>query len=327
MAFVRQMPSSLMVRDAKLLGSVLEHHPPAEQPSVRWGRWAAVGLLTVIAVFFVVRHVAKKRAEIKVAQPAAEAEVADSFPGATNAPARHFTGMPFPPPAAARAKASDAPAKAPPSPAALRAKRWLDESSNRSREERVLLERLYQAELAGNMRLAIDSIEQLLKRPTMSDVGDALSRRLGALNVAYVLSGQPTLWTAEIDLRQNDTPFLVARRHRTTVEAVRRLNNLRETHAFPAAMKKVRVLNFPNASLVVHKRTRVADLTLNGKFFKRYYVSVSADVAAANYPITAKASEGPQSRFKALGIRMSPDDESELRMFLAPGAQLVVSDL
>ncbi|MCQ2388906.1 MAG: hypothetical protein MJ138_04270 [Kiritimatiellae bacterium] len=318
-----------MGKNSGLLGSVLEYREPVERPSVRWGRWAAAGLLTVIAVFFVLRQVAKKRAEIRVAQPVAATAADVVSAGVTNAPARRLAEKPSSTVAPAPAKASAVSAKTPPppSPAALRAKRWLDESSNRSRDERVLLERLYQAELSGNMRIAIDSIEQLLRRPTMSDVGDALARRLGALNVDFVLSGQPTLWTAEIDLRQNDTPFLVARRHRTTVEAVRRLNNLRETHAFPAAMKKVRVLNFPNASLVVHKRTRVADLTLNGKFFKRYYVSVSADVAAANYPITAKASEGPQSRFKALGIRMSPDDESELRMFLAPGAQLTVSDL
>ncbi len=325
MAFERQMPDNLMVRDARLFGSVLERHRLEDPPSVHWARWAAAGIaLVMIVSFCVTRHVSRKRASIKIAPSAAQVPSV-AAPGATNAVAWRLPGQTSKPSDKAKTP-PPAPSK-PPSAAALQAKRWLDGAANRSREERILLERLAQAEREGNMRIAIDSIEQLRKRPTMADIDDALARRLGALNVDYILSGQPTLWTAEVELRGNDTPYLVARRYRTTVEAIRRLNNLAETHAFPLSMKKARVLEFPRASLVVRQKMHVADFTLNGKFFKRFYVSTSADTKPGAYPIGRGKGEGPLERFKALGLRFAPVDEAELRMFLAPGAQLTVSDL
>ena len=95
----------------------------------------------------------------------------------------------------------------------------------------------------------------------------------------------------------------------------------------PEPGRKLRVLEFPRAALVVHKQTRYADLSLGGKLFKRYYVTTKSGCAPGAYPITSKSDEGPRSRFAALGIRIAPVDLLELDMFLAPGSLLTVSEM
>jgi uncharacterized protein (DUF488 family) len=91
--------------------------------------------------------------------------------------------------------------------------------------------------------------------------------------------------------------------------------------------RQLRVLQFPRAVFVVHKQTRHADLMLNGKLFKRYYVSVKKDAKTGAFPITSNANEGPRSRFSSLGIRVAPADMKELDMFLAPGSSLTISEM
>jgi hypothetical protein len=118
----------------------------------------------------------------------------------------------------------------------------------------------------------------------------------------------------------------IAREHGTTVAAVRRLNSLAPSEE-PTAGRRLRVLEFPKAAFVVHKQTKYADLTLNGKLFRRYYVSTKPDTKPGAYQITGKTDEGPRSRFAALGIRIAPADMKELDMFLAPGSSLTVSEM
>ena len=89
----------------------------------------------------------------------------------------------------------------------------------------------------------------------------------------------------------------------------------------------MRVLEFPRAAFVVHKQTRHADLSLNGKLFKRYYVSVKKETQPGAYPITSASKEGPRSRFAALGVKVAPVDMRELDMFLAPGSSLTISEM
>ena len=66
---------------------------------------------------------------------------------------------------------------------------------------------------------------------------------------------------------------------------------------------------------------------LNGRLFKRYYVSVKKDTKTGAFPITSNANEGPRSRFSSLGIRVAPADMKELDMFLAPGSSLTISEM
>lgn len=210
--------------------------------------------------------------------------------------------------------------------AAKQAREWAVNADVRPARERMLLERLADSERLGKLAIAVDTIEQLRMRPAMADLDDKLSRRLGELNILRLMSGEATPWTAETTVRRGQTVHRIARNHGTTVAAVRTLNNLKAGEE-PEAGRKLRVLEFPRAALVIHKSTRHADLTLNGKLFKRYYVSISKGTPAGSFPITSRSEEGPRSRFQALEIKLIAADMKELDMFLSPGSSLVVSEM
>ena len=218
------------------------------------------------------------------------------------------------------------PKPAAPSPAVVQALLWAENASGRSVRERTLLLRLADAERQGRLAIAVDTIEQLRSIPTMADIDDMLARRLGDLNVKRLFSGDPAPWVAEVLVRRGQSVHRIAKEHGTTVAAVRQLNGLSATEEI-AVGRRLRVLEFQRAAFVVHKQTRYADLTLNGKLFKRYYVAVAENTRPGAYPITSAAKEGPRSRFAALGVKVAPVDMRELDMFLAPGSSLTISEM
>ena len=201
--------------------------------------------------------------------------------------------------------------------------RWLANSEDRPPLERTLLEKLLAAERAGNAALALDTIERLRQRPAMADLDEPLARRLGALNFQRLLSRRPTPWTTTVTTRRGDSPYRIAREHGTTVAAVLKLNGL-SSEAKLTPGTALRVLEFPRAALVVHRQTKQADLTLNGKFFKRYYASTGAATKSGSFQVTREA--GPRTRFKDLGIVFAPTDLDEIAMLLPPNASIVVAD-
>lgn len=213
-----------------------------------------------------------------------------------------------------------------PSQAARQASSWAENASGRSAKERTLLLRLADAERQGRLAIAVDTIEQLRARPSMADIDDKLARRLGTLNVKRLFSGEAVPWVVDVTVRRGQSVHRIAKEHGTTVAAVRQLNGLSPTEE-PEVGRHLRVLEFPRATFVVHRQTRHADLTLNGKLFKRYYVSVGKNTVPGAYPITSAPNEGPRSRFAALGIMVAPTDMRELDMFLAPGSSLTVSEM
>jgi LysM repeat protein len=213
-----------------------------------------------------------------------------------------------------------------PSPAVKQALSWAENASGRSARERTLLLRLADAERQGRLGIAIDTIEQLRARPSMADIDDKLARRLGDLNVKRLFSGESVPWVAEVAVRRGQSLHRIAKEHGTTVAAVCRLNGLAPSAKLDVG-RHLRILEFPRAALVVHKQTRHADLMLNGKLFKRYYVSVGDNTPPGAYPITNAPDKGLRSRFAELGIRVVADDMKELDMFLAPGSSLTVSEM
>ena len=303
--------------DAHALGSVVEYDATRRQdPSGGW-KWAVltVLLMAVLASFLYSRFFkASERNPVVVPSPAPMSKMGHRAlqpPETNSAPA----GVP---------QVVASPPK--PSAAAKEAEEWAANSSVRPARERTLLERLADAERLGNLAIAVDTIEQLRAKPTMADLDDKLARRLGALNVKRLFSGEPVPWVTDTTVRRGQTVHRIAREHGTTVAAVRQLNRLAPQEE-PVPGRKLRVLEFPKAAFVVHKQTRHADLTLNGRLFKRYYVSTGKGTAPGAYPITSKSDEGPRSRFASLGIRVAPSDMLELDMFLAPGSVLTVSEM
>ena len=300
-----------------VLGSVVEYDANrTKDSSGGWKLSALAVLLIAVAISFVYARFVSRGARAPVSVPenppvaAVPPSVAPPPDVTTNVVQRKVETPPPPKPSAA----------------AKEAEAWAENASTRPARERTLLQRLADAERLGKLAIAVDTIEQLRTKPSMADLDDRLARRLGSLNVKRLFSGEPVPWVVETTVRRGQTVHRIAREHGTTVAAVRQLNGLRPQEE-PALGRKLRVLEFPRATLVVHKQTRYADLSLNGKLFKRYYVSTKKETAAGAYPITSKAEEGPRSRFAALGIRVAPSDMLELDMFLAPGSVLTISEM
>ena len=298
--------------DGHVLGSVIEYDTNrTKDPSGGW-KWAVLTVLLIAVAVSLASARFVSRSRPPVVAPDVQSPVA---------------APPTPPPTVSTNAVRREPAPTPkPSPAAKEAESWAENASVRPARERTLLQRLADAERLGKLAIAVDTIEQLRARPSMADLDDRLARRLGSLNVKRLFSGEPVPWVSETTVRRGQTVHRIAREHGTTVAAVRRLNRL-GPHEEPAVGRRLRVLEFPKATFVVHKQTRYADLTLNGKLFKRYYVSTGKETSPGAYPITSRAEEGPRSRFVALGIRVAPQDMLELDMFLAPGSTLTVSEM
>ena len=220
-----------------------------------------------------------------------------------------------------RRRTDHAPATVP--AAARMVERWLADSGGRPAQERTLLEKLLAAERSSSAMLALDTLERLRKSPAMADLDEPLARRIGALNMQRLMSGKPTPWTATVVSRRGDTPYRIAREHATTVAAVLKLNGL-VSDAKLAPGTTLRVLEFTRAALVVHRRTKQADLMLNGKFFKRYYASTGATPKPGSILVTREA--GPRTRFKEFSITFAPADLDEIAMLLPPNSSIVVTD-
>lgn len=298
-----------------VLGSVVEYDVNRTRDSSGGWKWSVISvLLTAVAISFVyARFISRDRRPIEVPQP--------SPPPVAVPPLVAFGTDTNVAPKEAK---PETPPK--PTPEAKEAEKWAESSSVRPAREQTLLKRLADAERLGKLAIAVDTIEQLRARPSMADLDDKLARRLGSLNVKRLFSGEPVPWIAETTVRRGQTVHRIAREHGTTVAAVRQLNGLKPQEE-PVHGRKLRVLEFPKAAFVVHKQTSHADLTLNGKLFKRYYLSTGKSTVPGAYPITSKAEEGPMSRFSTLGIRMAPSDMQELSMFLAPGSMLTISEM
>ena len=287
--------------------------------------WSLAAIVVLALVSFVSARGCARR--VKLPDFAPPAPVVPVAP----APAQPAEDVPAAPPLAQSAKpapaASPSPQAAPPKPVVSEAtrlvERWLANSEDRPPLERTLLEKLLAAERAGNAALALDTIERLRQRPAMADLDEPLARRLGALNFQRLLSRRPTPWTTTVTTRRGDSPYRIAREHGTTVAAVLKLNDL-SSEAKLTPGTALRVLEFPRAALVVHRQTKQADLTLNGKFFKRYYASTGAATKPGSFQVTREA--GPRTRFKDLGIVFAPTDLDEIAMLLPPNASIVVAD-
>lgn len=301
---------------AHILGSVVEYD--ASRRRDRSGGWRlavyAVVLVAVAISFISSRGCFSRKRTAKV----------DAGRSAASVPVKKRS-VPLPS-VSSNEVARPVPKPQAPSPAARQASSWAENASGRSVRERTLLLRLADAEHQGRLAIAVDTIEQLRAIPSMADIDDKLARRLGDLNVKRLFSGEPVPWVVEVTVRRGQSVHRIAKEHGTTVAAVRRLNGLSAAEE-PSPGRRLRVLEFPRAAFVVHKPTRHADLMLNGKLFKRYYVSVGSKTAPGAYPITSLAKEGPRSRFAALGIKVASVDMQELDMFLAPGASLTISEM
>ena len=299
-------------------------YTPRRRPDNKSGglRWllVVIGLL-LIGSFIVARLLLRQKpARIEVEDRTAPEPTIVSIPPApvppaASAPAPRTVATPPPRP----------PQPAPDPQATRDAVKLLDTVHQRPAAERVLLEKLAAAERQGEIVVAIDTIKRLCNRPAVADLHPRLWERLGQLNMQLLLSDRSSPWTARVTVKRGDSRDRLARDNHTTSAALDRLNPKTNWKSIRPG-DVIRVLQNPRAVLVIHKGLGFADLSLKGAFFHRYSFSGGAHATAGVYPVSREPGKTAHAYLRDLCVSFSPQDRSDLEMFLAPESSITVSD-
>ena len=195
--------------------------------------------------------------------------------------------------------------------------------SGRPVKLRNLLMRLDEAERQNDVEMAVSTIEQIRALPgsPAADMDDSLARRLGTLNVRRLFERRHAQWVSTVSVKRGDSATRIAAENGSTLASLMRLNggDLDKLHVG----RKLYVMDHPRFSLVVHRRSRTADLSLNGKFFRRYDLSDEVRGSAGAYELPANA----RTLWRTLGVSFHPDARAELETLLPAGAKVLVSEL
>ena len=151
---------------------------------------------------------------------------------------------------------------------------------------------------------------------------DNLARRLGALNLRRLFELKSAQWVKQVEVKRGDSASRIAAENGSTLASMARLNGARDLSKLRIG-EKVSVMDHPRFRLVVHRRTRLADLSLNGKFFRRYDLSSGVSGAPGAYEVTLPV----RSFWSALGVSFGPVDRAEIETLLPKGAPVLVSEL
>ena len=188
---------------------------------------------------------------------------------------------------------------------------------------RNLLMRLEEAEKAKDVEMAVTTIEQLRALPgsPVADLDDALARRLGALNLRRLFTLRNPQWVKEIVVKGGDSASRIAVENGASFASLAKLNNCNLEHI--RAGQHLYVMDHPRFQLVFHRRTRTADLSLNGKFFRRYDLTAAPLGKEGAYQLAG----GVRKFFKVLGVEMKNADLVELETLLPVGAPILIAEL
>ena len=230
--------------------------------------------------------------------------------------------VPSPPPAKT---APEAP-KAPPLPEIVPEPVTPADSESLARRPvkvRNLLMRLEEAERRRDVEMAVTTIEQLRALPgsPAADLDNVLARRLGDLNMRWLFVLKNAQWVKEVAVKRGDSASRIASENGSTLASLAKLNGGDVERLVVGS--KVRVMNHPRFNLVVHRRSGTADLSLNGKFFKRYYLVGSVGGPDGAYEIPSS----PRAFWARIGTGFSAADRGELEMLMPKGASVLISEL
>ena len=195
--------------------------------------------------------------------------------------------------------------------------------AHRPTKLRNLLMRLEEAEKRGEVEMAVGTIESIRALPgsPAADLDDALARRLGTLNLRRLFDLHCAQWVKTVEVRRGDSASRIAAENGSTLASLARLNGGNVERIRLGA--KLYVMDHPRFNLVLRRRTRIADLSLNGKFFKRYDLQGEVKAKDGAYEIP----ERRRSFWGIFGPAFGKADRAELDMLLPAGASMLVSEL
>lgn len=180
---------------------------------------------------------------------------------------------------------------------------------------RNLLMRLEEAEKIRDVEMAITTIEALRSLPgsPAADLDDALARRLGVLNVRRLFDLKSAQWVATVQVKRGDSASRIASEHGSTLASLSKLNDGKIDRL--RIGEKIYVLNHPRFNLVVHRRSKTADLQLNGKFFKRYDLLDEAGLKDGAF------------EWREISLKLKSIDRVELDTMLPRSTSVLVSEI
>ena len=199
------------------------------------------------------------------------------------------------------------------------------ELSRRPPKVRNLLMRLEEAERRRDVDMAVTTIETLRDLPgsPVADLDDSLARRLGALNVRRLFDLRNAQWVKEETVGRGDTASRIASESGSTFASLARLNGGKGKVEKIVIGQKLFVLNHPRFNLVLHRRTHTADLSLNGKFFKRYDLQGTVKAREGSYEMPEKR----RDFWSGIGTCFKHEDRLEIDTLLPKGTPILVSEM
>ena len=188
--------------------------------------------------------------------------------------------------------------------------------AKRPAKVRHLLMRLEEADKKSDIEMAVTTIEQLRSLPgaPAADLDNKLARRLGELNVKRLFEQRNAQWVAKVVVKRGDSTSRIASEHGSTLASLKKLNEGTDVNRVRIG-QTLYVMNHPRFNLVVHRRTRTADLQLNGKFFKRYDMTSETAVKEGAY------------EWRGVNLELKPADRTELDTLLPKSASVLVSEM
>ena len=228
-------------------------------------------------------------------------------------------GKPGPP------SSGDALSKARPGPEAETPARTIEDSDllKRPLKLRNLLIRLEEAKKRRDIEMEVTTIELIRAMPgsPAADLDDSLARRLGTLNIRRLFELRNAQWVGQVTVKHGDVASRIASESGSTLASFARLNGGNVDKVVLG--KKMYVMSHPRFNLVIHRRTRTADLSLNGKFFKRYYIPGEVSGREGSYEFPAS----PKTFWRSLGVEFSAADRVEIETLMPPKASVIVAEL
>ena len=192
----------------------------------------------------------------------------------------------------------------------------------RPRQVDNLRMRLDRAIATTNIALQVATIEQIRSLPgaPAADLDDDLAKMLGPLKLHMLFgSGMRNEWVKTITVKLGNSASRIASEYGTTVKCLERLNG--DVSSLKAG-QSLKVMDHPQFRLSVYRKTGIADLFLDGRFFKRYYLTGEVSGADGSYTFTANT----RALLKENGVRLDAKDVSELEMLLPKGANMTIAD-